>query len=132
MKMMKNIKKYVLSALMVAFMALTLCSCGGKTLEGTYVVYEYGGKDIDTVIAEAKEEAEAQDVEITPAQYLSLTFDANKNVKMTVMGATVDGTYEVSGDTVTMKVKDKEISATVNGNEISWTDKNITAKLKKQ
>ena len=125
---MKKVKKYVLSALMIAVMALTLCSCGDVKLEGTYVVYENGGVPVETLLEELK----PQGVNLTPEQYLSVTFEANNKAKLTVASSELDGTYEVSGDTVKMNFVNHDFTATVKGNEISWTEDNKTAKLKKK
>ena len=125
---MKSVKKYVLSALMVAVLVFALCSCGSAKVEGTYVVYEYGGRSVDEVLEELK----GQGVELTAEQYLSITLDENKNVTMNALGIPVQGTYEVNGDSVTLKVNDKEFTTTVKDGEFTWTQDNITAKLKKK
>ena len=47
---MKNVKKLVLAALMVAVMAFALCSCGGSAADGTYVVTEVNGQDVESAL----------------------------------------------------------------------------------
>ena len=126
---MKNAKKLVLAALMVAMMAVTLCSCGGANIDGTYVVFEADGKSVD----EAVKAYEAMGQSITAEEICTMSFTDGKNFSMTVMGQTMGtGTYEVSGETLKLTADNQTIDATIKDGVITITANGQNMKLKKK
>ena len=78
---MKNVKKLVLAALMVAVMAFALCSCGGSAADGTYVVTEVNGQDVESAL----KLYEAAGTKMTAEELCSITI-SGKTFSMNAMG----------------------------------------------
>ena len=125
---MKNVKKYVLAALMVAVMAFALCACGGSNVDGTYVVSEYNGQDLNTALEQLK----AAGMDLTADTFCTFKLEGGKNLTVTFMGTSKSGTYSVSGETLTMTIDNESTTANIKDGVISWTMGNETLKLKKK
>ncbi|MBO6161795.1 MAG: lipocalin family protein [Eubacterium sp.] len=125
---MKNAKKLVLVALMAAVMAFALCACGAN-VDGTYVVSEYNGQNVDEALAQLKE----QGVEMKVEDLGTMTLSDGKNVTVSMMGETKKGTYELKGDTLTITSEDGQTgSATIKDGVITYSGDGTTMKLKKK
>ena len=126
---MKKAKKLVLAALMVAVMAFALCACGSANVDGTYVVFEANGQDVEAAL----EIYRAQGNEMTAEQLCTITLSDGKNFKMTVQGNDLGtGTYEVSGETITFSAGGDSISGTLKDGEMSVSIGGSSMKLKKK
>ena len=125
-----NVKKYVLAALMMVAMAFALCSCGSG-VDGTYVISEYNGQSVDQTIEQMKELG----MDYTAETFCSIKLDG-KNVTLSFMGVSVNGTYEVNGETLTMTMtngdKSESATATIKDGTITWTKDSETMVLKKK
>ncbi len=125
---MKNAKKLVLVALMAAVMAFALCACGAN-VDGTYVVSEYNGQNVDEALAQLKE----QGVEMKVEDLGTMTLSDGKNVTVSMMGETKKGTYELKGDTLTITSEDGQTgSATIKDGVITYSGDGANMKLKKK
>ena len=122
-------KKLVLAALMVAVMAFALCACGSSNVEGTYVVFESNGQNVD----EALEQYKTQGVEMTAEQLCTITLSSDSKFTMTVMGTEMgSGTNEVSGENLKLTVGENAIDATLKDGEMSFSLNGTSMKLKKK
>jgi len=125
---MKNAKKLVLVALMAAVMAFALCACGAN-VDGTYVVSEYNGQNVDEALTQLKE----QGIEMKVEDLGTMTLSDGKNVTVSMMGETKKGTYELKGDTLTITSEDGQTgSATIKDGVITYSGDGTTMKLKKK
>lgn len=125
---MKNAKKLVLVALMAAVMAFALCACG-VNVDGTYVVSEYNGQNVDEALTQLKE----QGIEMKVEDLGTMTLSDGKNVTVSLMGETKKGTYELKGDTLTITSEDGQTgSATIKDGVITYSGDGTTMKLKKK
>lgn len=125
---MKNAKKLVLAALMVAVMAFALCSCGGGSVDGTYVVSEYKGQNID----DALEQMKSLGVEMTAEQLGMITLSDGKNATLSMMGVSKSGTYTVDGENLTITVDGQSSTVNIKDGVITYTEGSETMKMKKK
>ena len=123
---MKNAKKIVLAALMVAAMAFALCACGSKNVDGTYVVYEVNGSGVDEALEGAKEAG----MELTAEQLCSFKLSGG-NVTVSLMGMEKTGTYEVDGTTLKITLEGQTANATIEDGVITFNNNGQTMKCKK-
>jgi len=125
---MKNAKNLVLVALMAAVMAFALCACGAN-VDGTYVVSEYNGQNVDEALTQLKE----QGIEMKVEDLGTMTLSDGKNVTVSMMGETKKGTYELKGDTLTITSEDGQTSsATIKDGVITYSGDGTTMKMKKK
>ena len=125
---MKNAKNLVLVALMAAVMAFALCACGAN-VDGTYVVSEYNGQNVDEALTQLKE----QGIEMKVEDLGTMTLSDGTNVTVSLMGETKKGTYELKGDTLTITSEDGQTgSATIKDDVITYSGDGTTMKLKKK
>ncbi|MBR0146409.1 MAG: hypothetical protein IJM25_07100 [Eubacterium sp.] len=130
---MKNAKKLVLAALMIAVMAFALCSCGDSTnYDGTYVVFESNGNSVEDAI----KAYEAMGQTYTAEQICTMKLYDGSKFDLSVMGTTLgSGKYEVSGET--MKLSDandsgSSLDATYKDGVITIAINGQSMKLKKK
>lgn len=126
---MKNIKKFALAALMVVVMAFALSACGSANVDGKYVVFEADGKSVDDAI----KLYEAAGQSLTAEQICTITLSGGENFSMTVMGQSMgEGTYKVSGDTISLTVDGSTMDAELKDGVLTITVGAQNMKLKKQ
>jgi len=108
-------------ALVLAFMLCMalLASCdgiGGGTLSGKYsiVAMEENGKD---VLSEYKDVFGVDDAAL--AEMFTLEFLSGGKCKVAFWGEDEEGTFTVSGNTVTITIDGDAQTATINGNKIT-------------
>ena len=129
---MKNAKKLVLVALMAAVMAFALCACGAN-VDGTYVVSEYNGQNVDEALTQLNTQLKEQGIEMKVEDLGTMTLSDGKNVTVSMMGETKKGTYELKGDTLTITSEDGQTSsATIKDGVITYSGDGTTMKLKKK
>jgi len=124
---MKKATKLVLTALMVATMAFALCACG-KNIDGTYVVSEYNGQSVDDAIAQMQE----QGMEITADQLGTCTLSNGKDATLSMMGESKTGTYELSGENLTMTIDNETKTLTYKDDAITYSEGGISMTMKKK
>jgi hypothetical protein len=113
--MMKKTLKTTLAVLMCAALLLGLCACGGSSssLKGTtWSVSKVSGNGMDI----EGEMLSAMGFE------MSLEFSSDSDFKMGVLGEYVEGTYTLSGNTITMTVEGESEKATLSGNTITMEE----------
>jgi len=126
---MKSAKKIVLAVLMIAAMAMALCSCGGANVDGTYVVTEAEGKSID----EALKLYEAAGMSYTAEQICTLKLYDGSKFTLTVMGNTMaEGTYSATSDKVTLTAGAENIECPISGDVITISAGGQSMKVKKK
>ena len=126
---MKNAKKLVLAALMVAVMAFALCACGSSGVTGTYVVTEVNGQNVDDALAQLKEAGS----DMTAEQLCTITLNDGNSFTMTVMGTEMgSGTYEISGETITLTANNQPQTGTIKDGVITISVNNSSMTLKKK
>lgn len=125
---MKNAKKIVLAMLMAMVMAFALCSCGGANADGTYVVSEADGKNVD----EALKVYEKMGQSMTAEQLCTLTINGSK-FTLTFLGASVgEGSCEVSGETLKLTVGEQSMTGTIKDGSITLSMGGTNMVLKKK
>ena len=124
---MKNAKKLVLVALMAAVMAFALCACGAN-VDGTYVVSEYNGQNVDEALAQLKE----QGVEMKVEDLGTMTLSDGKNVTVSMMGETKKGIFKIVMCFCVTSEDGQTGSATIKDGVITYSGDGTTMKLKKK
>ena len=125
---MKNVKKLVFAALMVAVMAFALCACGSSNVDGTYVVSESNGTDVETALEGMK----AQGIDFTAEQLCTVKLEGGKNLTFTLLGESKTGTYEVSGETLKLTIDGSTQEATIKDGVITINAGGQSMSLKKK
>ena len=125
---MKNVKKLVFAALMVAVMAFALCACGSSNVDGTYVVSESNGASVDTAL----EGLATQGIELTAEQLCTIKLEGGKNLTFTLLGESKTGTYEVSGETLKLTIDGSTQEATIKDGVITINAGGQSMSLKKK
>lgn len=124
---MKNVKKLVLAALMVAVMAFALCSCGGSAADGTYVVTEVNGQDVESAL----KLYEAAGTKMTAEELCSITI-SGKTFSMNAMGIKAEGDFAVDGENITMTSSGDTATGTLKDGVLSFTLSGTQMVLKKK
>ena len=112
---MKKTLKTTLAVLMCAALLLGLCACGGSasSLKGT-------NWSVSKVSAHGME---IQGEMLASMGFeMTLEFTSDSDFKMGAMGEYVEGTYTLSGGTVTMTVDGEAVDAALSGNTITMEE----------
>jgi uncharacterized lipoprotein YehR (DUF1307 family) len=124
---MKNAKKLVLAALMVAVMAFALCACGSGNADGTYVVTETNGQNVE----EALKAYEATGNKLTAEELCTITI-SGKTFNMNAMGVKAEGTVEIDGENLKMTSDGATANATLKDGVLTLNMNGTNMVLKKK
>jgi hypothetical protein len=114
--MMKKTLKTTLAVLMCAALLLGLCACGGgapTSLKGTsWAVTKVSANGMDV----EGELLASMGFEIT------LNFTSDSDYTMEALGESIDGTYTLSGNTLTLTVGSDSQDCTLSGNTFTMEE----------
>ena len=107
--------KRILALTMAVVMAVGLCACGGSasSLKGT----NWSDSKVSANGMEIQGEMLA-----SMGFEMTLEFTSDSDFKMGAMGEYVEGTYTLSGGTVTMTVDGEAVDAALSGNTITMEE----------
>ena len=111
--------KRIVAMLLIVIAAISLAGCSGGSVAGKYKIKSMMGMDVK----ELQEQFEAYGMEGKVEDMMYLELKSDKTFTMVVVDEEpANGTYSISGDTISLTVDGETVSGTIKGKTITISE----------